>query len=134
MNKRIFNILTIAFLAIVTLFIISPDILANGKMPDAQELHSQASNFIDKGSHSAKVDTNKIAEIMRPLASLLLGIGTVVLVIVTAIMGVKYMSATPETRGKLKTQLIGVAVSAVVLFGAYGIWSIAYTIMNDLTK
>ncbi len=39
---------------------------------------------------------------MRPLASLLLGIGTVVLVIVTAIMGVKYMSATPEMRGKLK--------------------------------
>ena len=71
---------------------------------------------------------------MRPLASLLLGIGTVVLVIVTAIMGVKYMSATPEMRGKLKTQLIGVAVSAIVLFGAYGIWSIAYTIMNDLTK
>ena len=49
-------------------------------------------------------------------------------------MGVKYMSATPETRGKLKTQLIGIAISAVVLFGAYGIWSIAYTVLSNLTK
>ena len=103
-------------------------------MPDAEGLHQQGTHFIEQGQANAKINVNKIAEIMKPLASLLLGIGTVVLVVVTAIMGVKYMAATPEARGKLKSQLIGIAVSAVVLFGAYGIWSLAYTIMSDLTK
>lgn len=132
MNKKFFNILSIIVLVIVCLFVLAPDIYAS--MPNADKLHDQANDFINKGQESAKIDVTKIAEIMKPLASLLLGIGTVVLVVVAAVMGVKYMAATPETRGKLKTQLIGIAVSAIVLFGAYGIWSIAYTIMNDLTK
>ena len=133
MNKKIFNIVKIVLVIIVILFILSPDIYATS-MPNADELHSQAQDFINKGQSSAKIDVNKIAEIMKPLASILLAIGTVVLVVVTAVMGVKYMSATPDVRAKLKTQLIGIAVSAIVLFGAYGIWSLAYTIMSDLTK
>lgn len=132
MSKRFFNILSIILLVAVFLFILSPDIYAG--MPNADQLHSEAENFIDKGKQNAKIDVNKIAEIIKPLASLLLGIGSVVLVVVTAIMGVKYMAATPETRGKLKTQLIGIAISAVVLFGAYGIWSISYTVLSNLTK
>ena len=135
MNKKVKNILKIVLVVITILFILSPNIYASAtSMPSGDELHQQANDFINKGQSSSKIDVNKIAEIMKPLASLLLGIGTVVLVIVTAVMGVKYMSATPETRGKLKAQLIGIAVSAIVLFGAYGIWSLAYTIMSDLTK
>ena len=132
MNKKFFNILSIIGLIIVILFILSPNTYAS--MPNAENMHGQASNFIEQGEKNSKIDVNKIGEIMKPLASLLLGIGTVVLVAVTAVMGIKYMAASPEERGKLKTQLIGVAVSAIVLFGAYGIWSVAYTIMNDLTK
>lgn len=135
MNKKVKNILKIVLVVITILFILSPNIYVSAtSMPSGDELHDQANDFINKGQSSSKIDVNKIAEIMKPLASLLLGIGTVVLVIVTAVMGVKYMSATPETRGKLKAQLIGIAVSAIVLFGAYGIWSLAYTIMSDLTK
>lgn len=135
MNKKVKNILKIVLVVITILFILSPNIYVSAtSMPSGDELHQQANDFINKGQSSSKIDVNKIAEIMKPLASLLLGIGTVVLVIVTAVMGVKYMSATPETRGKLKAQLIGIAVSAIVLFGAYGIWSLAYTIMSDLTK
>ncbi len=132
MKKRFFNILCIISLMAVFLIVLSPDIYAG--MPNAGQLHGDAQRFIEQGQQSAKIDVNKIAEIIKPLASLLLGIGSVVLVVVTAIMGVKYMSATPETRGKLKTQLIGIAISAVVLFGAYGIWSIAYTVLSNLTK
>lgn len=135
MNRKILNILKIVLVVIVIIFVLSPNIsIYASSMPNADDLHDQANNFIDKGAGSAKIDVNKIAEIIKPLASLLLGIGTVVLVVVTSVMGIKYMSATPETRGKLKGQLIGIAVSAIVLFGAYGIWSLAYTIMSDLTK
>ena len=134
MKKKILNVLKIILILTVILFILSPDLYATTSMPNADELYSQANDFINKGQSSSKIDVNTIAEIMKPLASILLGIGTVVLVVVTAVMGVKYIAATPDTRAKLKTQLIGIAVSAIVLFGAYGIWSLAYTIMTDLTK
>jgi len=108
--------------------------VGTARFPTAEELHQQANNFTQQGAASAKIDVNKIATILKPLAGFLLGLGTVVLVVVTAVMGIKYMAATPEGRGKLKTQLIGIAVSAIVLYGAYGIWSLVYTIMTDLTS
>ena len=51
-------------------------------------------------------------------------IGVGVMVAVTTYMGIKYLTAGPEAQAKLKVQLIGVVVSGVVIFGAYGIWSI----------
>lgn len=137
MSKKIFSILSVILIIVLFLFTLSPDVYAGSAtagFPTAEELHQQAENFTQQGAANAKIDVNKIAAILKPLAGLLLGIGTVVLVVVTAVMGIKYMAATPETRGKLKTQLIGIAVSAIVLYGAYGIWSLVYTIMTDLTS
>ena len=131
MNKKIFSILSILLVVMMFSVFMSPEVLA---MPGAGELSQIGKDFIDRGEQSAKIDADQIAGILQPLSSLLLGIGIVVLVVVTGIMGIKYMAATPETRGKLKTQLIGIAVSAIVLFGAYGIWSLAYNIMNGLIQ
>ena len=131
MNRKILNIVSIVLLIVGFLFVLSPDIYAG--MPNMDELKNQADIFEQTGKQNAAIDANKIASIINPLASILLGIGSVVLVVVTAVMGVKYMAATPDARAKLKTQLIGIAVSAIVLFGAYGIWEIAYTIMTSLT-
>ena len=133
MSKRFFNILSIVFSVLFLLIVFTPDVYA-GSMPNPDELQSQASGFINKGQSNSKIDVNKIANIMKPLASLLLGIGTVVLVVVTAVIAVKYMAATPDMRAQLKKQLVGIVVSAIVLYGAYGIWSIAYTVMNNITK
>lgn len=108
--------------------------VGTARFPTAEEIQQQANNFLQQGSGNPGINAGKIGDILRPLAGFLLGIGTVVLVVVTAVMGIKYMAATPEGRGKLKTQLIGIAVSAIVLYGAYGIWSLVYTIMTDLTS
>lgn len=131
MNKKVLNVVSIVVLILGFLFVMSPDIYAG--MPNMDEIHNQANQFTDTGKQNAAIDVNQIASIIKPLASILLGIGSVVLVVVTAVMGVKYMAATPDGRAKLKTQLIGIAISAIVLFGAYGIWEIAYTIMTELT-
>ena len=50
------------------------------------------------------------------------------MVAVTAYMGIKYLTAGPEAQAKLKTQLVGVVVSGMVIFGAYFIWSIVLKI------
>jgi len=136
MNKKIWNICGVILLVAVFLFILSPNVFADGDekktFPSFDKIFSMVQNFETIGKQNAPIDAEQIANTIRPLESILLGIGTVVLVVVTAIMGIKYMTASPEGRGKLKTQLIGVAVSAVVLFGAYGIWRIAYTLINGI--
>ena len=131
MNKKVLNVVSIVVLILGFLFVMSPDIYAG--MPNMDEIHNQANQFTDTGKNNAAIKVKDIADIIKPLASILLGIGSVVLVVVTAVMGVKYMAATPDGRAKLKTQLIGIAISAIVLYGAYGIWKIAYTIMTELT-
>ena len=53
------------------------------------------------------------------------------MVAVTTYMGIKYLTAGPEAQAKLKTQLIGVVVSGIVIFGAYGIWSMVIKIASQ---
>lgn len=62
-----------------------------------------------------------------------MGIAIIVLLIVTAVMGIKYMVADPQEQGKLKQQLVGLVVSAAVIFGAFTIWQITVNIMKGVT-
>lgn len=130
MSKKLKIIIGILII-IISLFAISKPILATF---DAGTVMSDASNFTEIGKQQNKIDVNKIANIMKPVAGVLLGIGTVVLVAVALIMAIKYMTATPDAKGKLKTQLIGLVVATIVLYGAYGIWAIAYNFMTEITK
>lgn len=44
------------------------------------------------------------------------------------------MTASPEEAAKIKTQLIGLVVAAIVIVGAYGIWSFAYNFLSGITN
>ena len=105
-----------------------------GSVPDFDGIASQAKNFIEVGQSGNKIPVQKIAEIIKPIARILLGIGTVIVVVVAVVMGIKYVTGTPDQQAKLKTQLIGLAVSIFVLYGAYGIWSLAYTFMTSVVE
>lgn len=96
---------------------------------------NQGSDFINKGAGS---DTDGIidgfSEAFLPVGRILVGIATVVIAIVTAIMGIKWITANPEQQAKLKQQLIGLVVSIIVIWGAVGIWELVKGIMENLTK
>lgn len=70
-----------------------------------------------------------MGEILKPIVGILTAIGVIALIVITMIMGIKYMFATPEEAAKLKQQLIGLVVSAVVVLGATAIWKIIYNIL-----
>lgn len=97
-----------------------------------QEMMTQSQTFINEGKGKASsVDINKITAEFVPLGQILTMIGAGVMVAVTTYMGIKYLTAGPEAQGKLKQQLIGVIVSGVVIFGAYGIWSTVLKIAEN---
>lgn len=87
------------------------------------EMEDKANDFIDKGAETS-IDYEKVTDEFVDLGQILTMIGVGVMVAVTTYMGIKYLTAGPEAQAKLKVQLIGVVVSGVVIFGAYGIWSI----------
>ena len=100
--------------------------------PTFDEMKSQADSWLSKGQSASKVKEDDIANIMLPIGQFLVGIGAVVLIVVTIIMGIKYMTADPNSKGKLKQQFLGLVVSTVVIFGAYGIWVMVYNFMDKI--
>ena len=92
------------------------------------EMEGKAENFINAGSTQTNINYDNVTKEFVSLGQILTMIGAGVMVAVTAYMGIKYLTAGPEAQAKLKTQLVGVVVSGMVIFGAYFIWSIVLKI------
>lgn len=67
------------------------------------------------------------------IGQVLVVIGLATVLIVGTIMGIQWITATPDKQAKLKQQLIGLVVATVVIFGAVGIWNLVKTIMDNVT-
>lgn len=101
-----------------------------------QDMQSKAKNFEKAGQGEAdKIlpieGSGGIEEKFIPIGQVLVTIASIVLVIVTLIMAIKYLTANAEQKGKLKQQLIGLVVSIVVIYGAVGIWSLVKQLMES---
>ena len=101
------------------------------EFPSFSKMKSDAEAFLKKGGGS-KISVGDMGKVFKPMAQLMLGIGVFVLVGVTIVMGIKYVFASPEEAAKLKQQLVGLVVSAVVIFGAVGIWTLAYNVFESV--
>jgi len=97
------------------------------------QIQSQADGFLKAGSGN----TTNLASAMQPtiisVGNILTTIGLAVVLTGILIIGIKYMMASPEEAAKLKGQLVGLVISAIVIFGAWGIWSLVVQILESLT-
>lgn len=94
----------------------------------------EANDWIARGeaSGSGTINVNEITSIITPIAQALTVVGVGILLIVAAVMGIKWITANPEEQAKLKQQSIGLVVAAAVILGAYTIWKIALNIVSAL--
>lgn len=109
-------------------FLLPSNCYAETSMTD---IISQGDAFIKEGKEQYTVNNDDLVNIVVPIARILVAVGLVVVVIATAIMGIKYMVASPEDKGKLKTQLVGLVVATIVIFGAQFIWSTVYDFFKN---
>ena len=119
---------------VMVLFLVLFPVKSEASFPTFDKMVGDANSWLKKGESGGIVQEQKIVDIMLPIGQFLVGIGIFAVVIATIIMGIKYMSADPNTQGKLKQQMIGLVVSAVVIFGAYEIWRLVYNFMDGVTK
>lgn len=129
-TSNLIKIITIISLVLIILFIVNTPVFAS---LSGDQIKSDADVWVNKGAANNPISISKISAFLRPLANILMAIGIVVVMSLGVVIGIKYVTASPDSKGKLKTQLFGLAISGVVLAGAYGIWSAVYFILNELT-
>ena len=99
------------------------------------EFIGAGTDFIKKGKDAAG-DTNTspvyFANQFLDIGRILVAIGIVTLLIVSAVMAIQWLTATPDKQAKLKSQLIGLVIAAVVILGAVGIWNLLWGILSGL--
>ena len=98
------------------------------------DMKKKADDFLTHGSNNqiGGLTEGEVASEFLPLGQILVFIASGVLLIVTVIMGIKWITANPEQQGKLKQQLIGLVVAIVVIYGAVGIWTMIKGFMEGL--
>ena len=96
-------------------------------------MQSDIDGFLTKGKEQASnIEYQNVTDPFSSLAQILVTIGAGVMVAVTTYMGIKYLTSGPEAQAKLKTQLIGLVVAGVVIFGSYNIWKIVVLFASKL--
>lgn len=125
MKKR--NIL-ISIVAISIIFMISfPTISHAGIWGD---IFKGADDFVSKGK--VQVDEDKLEDASASIYYILLYIGIAAASIIGVVLGIKFMSASAEDKAKVKEQLIPYVIGCVIVFGAFAIWKLVVTVMNNV--
>lgn len=94
---------------------------------------SGADDFLEKGDSSiGGINQSELHETSNFIYNLLLAIALILAVIVGIIIGIQFMTASVEEKAKIKESLVPYVVGCVVVFGAFGIWKLAVTIMSQV--
>lgn len=96
------------------------------------DIIESADNFINLGSDSENtLNYSVLKEGSDLLYNILLTIGIVIAVIIGAVIGIQFMVGSIEQKAKIKETLIPYIAGCVVIFGAFGIWKLVVTILNN---
>ena len=125
MNKSI--LIKILVLFILSTMLIMQTTYAADSVLDAGE------GFIDTGkSQTSPIKASQIKTVSDQIYNILLAIGTVIAVIIGAILGIQFMVGSMDDKAKVKESLIPFVIGCVIIFGAFGIWKIVATILQDV--
>lgn len=94
---------------------------------------SGADGFIQNGqAGGSKIDNQDIHNLSDSIYNILLIIGTVIAMIVGVVLGIQFITGSVEAKSKVKEALIPYVVGCIVIFGAFGIWKLAITILQGI--
>lgn len=107
-----------------------------------QEIFSSGDQFIQNGKNQAITNNaqtggtmlkdEEIRDANSDIFNALLSVGIVLTVLVGGVLGVKFMLASAEDKAKIKESMIPYVIGCVIIYGAFGIWKIVITILNNL--
>lgn len=121
----------IAILVILCMVFVPKEVYAGELVKNIMDTASAWTAY-GEASGGSIIPTSDIQKEFVPIGQVLVAIASIVIVVVTGIMGIKYITANPEEKGKLKQQLIGLVISIVIVYGAVGIWTLVQNIIKEM--
>lgn len=97
------------------------------------DMINDAKSFISQGKIKYANDGDKsLKNVSNTVYNILLVVGTSIAVIMGAILGIKLMASGVEQKAEVKKLLIPYVVGCIVIFGGFGIWKLAVTILQGI--
>ena len=127
--KKSQKIIMILICLLITVF--SVNVQANSDL-SWDSIKDSVEDFENAGKQDPLINTDEIVEAVVPVGQMLTAVGVAVLFGALILLGIKYMTAEPEQKGKLKQQLIGLVIAGIVIFGAFSIWRVAYNFFEEV--
>lgn len=105
----------------------------NDASSSIDDMINDAKSFISQGIIKYANDGDKsLKNVSNTVYNILLVAGTSIAVIMGAILGIKLMASGVEQKAEVKKLLIPYVVGCIVIFGGFGIWKLAVTILQGI--
>ena len=118
MKKRILLILIMLILIICSTNIV--------QATTTGEIIEGADNFIATGQQTDKISALKT--LSDAIYNVLLIVGTIIAVIIGAVLAIQFITGSVEQKAKIKDALVPFVIGCVIIFGAFGIWKLVVQI------
>ena len=100
---------------------------------DISEVFEGGDKFVNSAEQSdIKMDEDKVKGTSDTIYRILLALGISIAVIVSGILGIKFMLGSTEEKAQVKETLIPFFIGCIIVFGAFSIWRIVVEIGNRL--
>ena len=127
--KKIIFIVSIEILLIVIQSIFIPNISqANNGIDDVIK---SGDEFINR--RNILINKQELNEKQSFIYNSLFSVGVVLSVVIGGFLGIKFMLASAEDKAEIKQMLIPYVVGCIVIYGAFGIWKLIITILDQMT-
>lgn len=111
--------------------IVTGDAKKDGTLDD---MISDAGSFVSKGDQTAvaTIETDGLKDLSGRLYNILLEIGIGAAVLIGIILGIKFLLSGVEEKAQVKKMIWVYSIGCIVTFGAFGIWKIVVTILQQV--
>lgn len=100
---------------------------------DISDFITGGDSFVSAGSSTGVgIDSDKLKSTSSTVVNILVVVGMIVAVIMASVLGIQFMIGSVEEKAKIKDALIPFVIGCVVIFGAFGIWKIFISILNNI--
>ena len=127
MIKKIINV---TILAIILFFGFNISCTKVNAADTVDDVMNGASQFL-KAGEKVHIKDDSLKSTSDFIYNLLLAIAIIVAVVIGMSIGIRFMMAGIDDKVKIKESLMPYFVGCVVVFGAFGIWKLAVTILSQ---
>ena len=117
--------------SIVILLIISIILTLSNNIYATDGIISGADAFLSKGTEDILKNDN-IKQTSDTIYNILMAVGTVIVLVVGAVLGVQFILGSLEEKAKVHEALVPFVIGAIVIYGSLGIWKLAVLVFQNM--